>query len=205
MENFTEENLIQNCPHCDLQSFAYKYPLEVTENFVVVCDGHPLEEGHILIIPKKHLSCVGEFSDIFYEEFIFLYQKYYQVLIKNYGVVASFEHGKIGQTVFHSHVHLLPFNGNIVDIIPEGESFIHQIEGLKNLKQEFQQKGQYLFFSLSERCFLVDTSLGKPRFFRDRFANALGNSERGNWKNMHNNKELMDIAQREIISLMSKI
>jgi len=50
----------------------------------------------------------------------------------------------------------------------------------------------------------VDISLGAPRFFRDRFANALGAPERGNWKTMETNSGLMQHAQNEILSLKNK-
>ncbi len=61
----------------------------------------------------------------------------------------------------------------------------------------FKQDGQYLFFSIDDKKWLVNTKLGAPRFFRDRFATALGNSERGNWKEMHQNETLMIISGKE--------
>lgn len=204
MNDFTEANLIINCPHCDPNSFALKYPLEETKNFWIVCDVHPLVEGHVLIIPKKHLSCIGEYPSDEYLEFLSLFHKYSDFIEKTYGSVSTFEHGKIGQTVFHSHVHLLPYKGNPLEIIPEGLNNLTSFDDFSNLKEIFIQEGKYLFFSISKQKWTVDTKLGAPRFFRDRFANALHVPERGNWKEMDKNLDLMQNATKEMKELQNK-
>lgn len=204
MLDLSTEGLKKNCPHCDFNSFAFKYPLEETTDFRVVCDVHPLTEGHILIIPKTHLSCIGEFNKKLIDEFIKLYQKYSQFLKKEYGRIAVFEHGKLGQTVFHSHVHLFPFNGNVSDIIPEGMSYLTKLADISQLRDVFRKNGQYLFLGVGDKLWLIDTKLGKIRFFRDRFAYALGNPQRGDWKKMHKDKEIIAVIEKEITALKLK-
>lgn len=181
----TEEYIKKNCPHCNFYSEAYKYLLEQTDNFSIVCDVHPITEGHILIIPKQHFSCVGEYLEDLYQGFITLYQKVSEFLVKQYGSVSSFEHGKFGQTVFHSHIHLIPFQGEPTDIVPEGLQKLTKINNLSQLKSYFKNHGGYLFFSIGNDRWVVDKYLAVPRFFRDRFAKALNRPERGNWKKMH--------------------
>ena len=204
MTDLSPKNLQKNCPHCDPKSFALKHPLITTDNFTVVCDVHPLIEGHILIIPKAHLSCVGEFSKPLFKEFLSLYQKTSKFLKNTYGSTSSFEHGKIGQTVFHSHVHLMPFKGETLDIIPEGQKHLTKITDLSALAKTYQQHQKYLFFSIDQQNWLVDLKLGEPRFFRDRFAKALKVPKRGNWKLMHQDQNLMKKAQQDIINLTNK-
>ena len=51
---------------------------------------------------------------------------------------------------------------------------------------------------------LVETKLGVPGFFRDRFSIALGNQDRGNWKIMRKDKNIMKKAVEEIIKLNDK-
>jgi len=191
----------KGCPHCEIDSFALIHPLEETKNFWIVCDAHPLVEGHILIIPKNHISCIGKYNEKLFNEFLLLYKKVYDFVIKTYGSVCVFEHGIIGQTVFHSHVHFLSFNGKEEQIIPEGKSFLFPLEKIHNLKDIFIKNNQYLFFSIEDRMWTVDCKIGKPRFFRDRFANALNVSERGNWREMEENKVLMKKANKEINNL----
>lgn len=195
MDDFSEENIRRNCPHCDENSQAFKYPLFETKDFRVICDGHPLIEGHILIIPKQHLSCIGEYPAELLEKFIKLDELVSDFVKKTYGSVSSFEHGKFGQTVFHSHVHYMPYKGNALDIVPEGKHKITKINSIRDLKKYYEKDGGYLYFTIGNDKWIVDPSLVAPRFFRDRFARALGRSERGNWKQMHNDDKLMEEAE----------
>ena len=204
MNDLSEENIRLNCPHCDQTSDAYTYLLETTQFFSVVCDYHPLLEGHLLIIPKKHLSCVGEYPEPLYQEFISLYKKYSEFIKSEYGAVSSFEHGKFGQSVFHSHIHLLPYDGNPKDIVPEGQAYLSKIENLSELKSILKRDGGYLFFSIGREDWIVEKNLTSPRFFRDRFAIALGHPERGDWKTMHVNQKAMITANRMNESVRKK-
>lgn len=204
MEDFSEQNIKKDCPHCNPNSFALKHPLFETRHFWVVCDDHPLVEGHILIIPKKHLSCVGAYPKNLFKEFVKLYNQCLDFVRNQYGSVASFEHGIIGQTVFHSHVHLFPYKGDELAIIPEGKDKLKRINNISQLRKIFTKDGQYLFFSIQNRLWVVDVSLGKPRFFRDRFAKALGRLERGDWKKMHQNKKIMAEVSQEIHNLKKR-
>ncbi len=197
MKDLSEEAIKSSCPHCDPHSETLIDSIEETKNLRIVCDRHPLTEGHILIIPKQHLSCVGEYSEELLNEFMGAYEKVSQFIKSNYGSVSSFEHGKIGQTVFHSHVHLLPFSGTPLQIVPEGLDKLQEIASIKDLQSLYRKDGQYLFFSIETQMWVVDASLGAPRFFRDRFAAALGRPERGNWKEMHTNNALMTEGNRE--------
>lgn len=204
MQDFSEQHIKENCPHCDPNSFALKHPLEETDNFWVVCDVHPLTKGHILIIPKSHLSCIGEYPDDIFAKFQTLYTRFSEFLFKQYGSISTFEHGKISQTVFHSHVHLLPFKGNPLQIVTEGEEKLQKLDNLSDLKNVYNKDGAYLFLSIDNKMWIVNIAIAAPRFFRDRFAIALGNKERGNWKEMHANKKLMKAANHDIIELEHK-
>lgn len=192
MEDLSEEAIKINCPHCNLNSQAYTYLLEQTDNFSIVCDANPIREGHILIIPKKHVSCIAEYPENVYKEFLELNSKVSEFIFKEYGSVSSFEHGVFGQTVFHSHVHYMPFNGKPADIVYEGDEKLKKIEDLADLKAFFKKDGGYLFFSIGTNLWVVDSSIAAPRFFRDRFAKALNRPERGNWKEMRANKQLLE-------------
>ena len=197
MEDVSEEAILKNCPHCDPTSQAFQYLLQETSYFYIVCDSHAIVEGHILIIPKQHVSCVAEYPPVVYDQFLLLYKKASDFLKINYHAVSTFEHGKFGQTVFHSHVHFLPFDGSPLDIVPEGQEKLRVLPDLSNLKELFKKDGGYLFFSIGTDQWSVDVSLVAPRFFRDRFANALGRPERGNWKAMRLNKAIMKKVAEE--------
>ena len=50
-----------------------------------------------------------------------LYEKYQKILTTIYGGVSSFEHGIFGQSVFHSHIQLVPVSLSPDSIITEGK------------------------------------------------------------------------------------
>ena len=196
-DSLSEEHIRTHCPHCDPDSDAFSDSLFETENFRIVCDHHPIIEGHILIIPKEHFSCLGDYPEPIFSEFIDQYERMKKFIFEQYGCVSTFEHGKIGQTVFHSHVHLLPYKGDPLVIVPEGRDHLVALPSFVELQKLYEQYGRYLFFSINDLAWVVDPSLTAPRFFRDRFAMAVGNSERGNWKTMHMDAALMKIGEAE--------
>ena len=194
VQDFSEENIRKDCPHCDSTSFVFKYPLEdveKSEDFYLLCDPHSIVEGHLLVIPKEHLAGVGELSDALLERFKPVHEKMRSFVLSQYGSVAVFEHGKFGQTVFHSHIHYLPFTGQPEEIIPEGKDRLRPLEKLEGLREVYRKEGGYLFFMIGEKMYTVDPALSAPRFFRDRFANALHVPERGDWKAMHEDTLIM--------------
>jgi diadenosine tetraphosphate (Ap4A) HIT family hydrolase len=135
MIDLSEKGLRENCPHCDPNSFALKHKLRTTEIFYIVCDVHPITEGHILIIPKQHLSCIGVYPDNLLEEVQALYQKTTSFIKTVYGSVSTFEHGITGQTVFHSHIQMFPYEGRIETIIPEGKQYLSCIDDIAYLQR----------------------------------------------------------------------
>lgn len=198
MEDLSESAIKADCPHCHEKSQAFKYPLGETKNFHIVCDAHPLTTPHILIIPKKHLASIADYDDKLLDEFKRVYEKVgHGFIAMNYGSVATFEHGVYGQTVFHSHIHLLPFTGTATDIVPEGKDRLRHLSDFKELRKLVKDEGGYLFFSIDDKMWTVDPALAKPRFFRDRFAQALGRPERANWKEVHVNSKLMAGIDKE--------
>ena len=197
-----EPNNPQACPHC-AGGFGLKYPLFENDCFWVVCDAHPLTEGHILIIPKKHVSCMGALDGNSFAGFKELYEKVLGFLNKTYGQAGVFEHGITGQTVFHAHMHFLPFNKSAGKVVPEKES-AREISNLDELQREFNKENKYLFLAIGSKKFLVDTALGSPRFFRDRFAKALSAENKGNWKKSEDNAELMKAFEKDIQALKNK-
>jgi diadenosine tetraphosphate (Ap4A) HIT family hydrolase len=192
----------KGCPHCP-GGFGLKHPLFQDDDFWVVADVHPLVEGHILIIPNEHISCMAELPEKAFARYKELYKNVLEFETKTFGSTAVFEHGITGQTVFHAHVHFLPFIGRVSDILPDNNA-IKEIKNLDAVKSEFAKKGKYLFTEIEGRKCLVDTSIGYPRFFRERFAEALNAGKRANWKEARDSPELMKLFERDIKVLESK-
>lgn len=189
--------LENSCPHCDSKGWAFKYLLTQSRYFNILCDVHPLVEGHLLIIPQRHTRCAGEYTAEEWNDFKDVYQQTREWVYRKFGSVATFEHGKIGQTVFHSHIHILPFQGSPEQIVPEGNDKCRSLQGIEELAHIFQQEGHYLYFSIDQQQWVVDISLGAPRFFRDRFAKALGCPQRADWKATSKDPYLMALGKKE--------
>jgi diadenosine tetraphosphate (Ap4A) HIT family hydrolase len=192
------------CRFCDATSDTYKWLLEETDGFRIVGDDHPLTEGHILIVPKKHVSCIGAYSEPLLDEFTEVFEKSSKFVRDTYGSVSSFEHGIFGQTINHSHIHLLPFQGTPNAIVLEGDNYLRQLNAFRELHEELELHNGYLLFTLGNEKWLADTSLSLPRFFRERFARALNRPEIADWKAVQSDAEKMSRFAEENKSTIEK-
>lgn len=197
MENLSEETKQDDCKFCNVSLLQSYYPLEETEDFAIACDGYALSEGHIRIMPKTHIPCVGAFDENLFNEFLVLDKKVKNFLKSNYGSIATFEHGVLGQTIFHAHVHYLPFVGTPVDVMPEGQNYYQKLNDLADLNILYKEQGGYLYFGIDNEMWTVDPKLAKPRFFRDRFASIIGRPECANWKETQKNPQIMQKIDKE--------
>ena len=106
-----------NCPFCNTQ------PLKILlENAKAIAfsDKYPVQRGHLLIVPKRHVATYFDATD---EEIMAIHElmkKGKELLDREYspdgyniGVNVG-EYG--GQTVMHLHVHLIPrYKGDMDD------------------------------------------------------------------------------------------
>lgn len=100
---------------CQIKTKLKDQIINQTKNFYVLHDGCPLLEGHLLIIPKKHIDCFLTLEKKLKKEFYELKNKTTIFLRDNYKQLVIFEHGVVGQTIPHAHLHLLPTNKLIID------------------------------------------------------------------------------------------
>ncbi len=96
------------CPFCAIPSERI---LLANDCALALLDGHPLSEGHTLVVPRAHLASVFELPPAGQQALWALVAQVRQRLLRagadainvgiNDGVAA-------GQTVMHGHVHLVP-------------------------------------------------------------------------------------------------
>lgn len=192
----------RKCLHCDTDSFALRYPLMEVADFRIVCDTHPLARGHTLIIPKLHLPCVGAFGCTLFSAFMEVYHLVTSFLCSEYSGFAAFEHGVVGQIVHHAHVHLLPFTGGVAEIVPE-QQMLRRISSVSDLQTIYAKEGGYMFLQIESAMYVVAQDLASPGFFRERFADALGNPGRGDWRKAHTSPRLMRYFQQDVHELQT--
>lgn len=79
---------------------------------IVIFDGFPVSEGHVLVIPRRHVSSIYELSPAEQAALWEMVGEARQVLIERYAV-ESFNIGvndglEAGQTIGHAHIHVIP-------------------------------------------------------------------------------------------------
>ncbi|WP_244895423.1 HIT family protein [Evansella clarkii] len=122
--------IIENCPFCTIDEKFLENDLAFA-----IFDKYPVSKGHLLIIPKRHVS---DFFDTTLEEreaFNELLEKGKSLLDEKYrpeGYNVGINCGETaGQTIFHVHVHLIPRYegdmknpaGGVRGVIPEKQKY----------------------------------------------------------------------------------
>lgn len=100
------------CLFCD-DAFLNQNKIFDSENWIAIYDGYPVNLGHSLIIPKKHISSIFDItnpSDII--ELHSVIAKLKKILCEKYhpdGFNIGINDGKsAGQTISHLHIHIIP-------------------------------------------------------------------------------------------------
>lgn len=122
------------CPFCVLMEegrspvWNYLFPAEnsdeviaQSESFLVILDTAPLTEGHLLIVPDRHVSSLAGLPRPERDELHAVKCEAESKLRKAYGPIMFFEHGAesfarhAGACIDHAHLHLIPGD---IDILP---------------------------------------------------------------------------------------
>jgi diadenosine tetraphosphate (Ap4A) HIT family hydrolase len=198
---------MENCVFCDPANFSDRILAEDKQNFLVVSRGQITDGGYLLLIPKRHAP---SFSDISFEDLrqlSVLAQQMVEILKTEYGVkdILIFEHGIVGQTVKHAHLHLLPascdLTGHVAKDFPNNPiepvnsaylwSFLSGKRGTPYLLWWVSQVKEWRI------CFMLDQTPSlplkefrnppPPQYLRLVTAEILGRPERGDWRAMDQN------------------
>lgn len=117
---------MKSCIFCKIKNSYFE-----SDNFKVVYDEFPVNLGHSLIIPKKHIIKYEDISDNDIIELHLLIKDTKNYLQQKYhpnGFNIGFNEGKYaGQTIEHFHIHIIPrYKNDIKDprggircVIPE--------------------------------------------------------------------------------------
>ncbi|MBS4071116.1 MAG: HIT domain-containing protein [Algoriphagus sp.] len=123
------EKLLSDCPFCNPESKA-ELIFESAQAYSIL-DKFPVNPGHALIIPKRHVSDYFELNFKEQASCLFMLNKVKKEIQKRFnpdGFNIGINVGeKAGQTVFHVHIHLIPRyagdmenpRGGVRGVIPE--------------------------------------------------------------------------------------
>jgi len=100
----------QECPFCHLPNDRILF-----ENNLAIAfrDGFPVTEGHLLVIPKRHIESWFELKSVERESCHELILNGKKAIKNDDSSVSGFNLGvndglSAGQTIFHAHLHLIP-------------------------------------------------------------------------------------------------
>lgn len=211
------------CVFCDRKNFEERLIYENGDFYVVPTLGQITDGGYILTIPKRHVSCLAALSvhpqSTELDNFLELVFNVSRALSSEYSQkdysgrpfpVTFFEHGIVGQTIKHAHLHILPsvldFTHKVLADFPKSK--FEYLEYPVHLQVLYKNNPQpYLFWSTPKGKKMVCWDPpAPPQYLRLIAAELLGRPERGNWRNVNSedDKKLCDETVRRLKPYFSK-
>ncbi|MBI2450928.1 MAG: HIT domain-containing protein [Parcubacteria group bacterium] len=188
-----------NCVFCDRTKIGNRLIAENSRWYVAATLGQIIG-GYTLVIPKVHISCMGALTShrpgSQTEAMLKIAKETCRALSLEYRhsnsatpcPVTAFEHGIIGQTIKHAHLHLLPTAIDLTQKIradfPESE--FEELQYAARLQELYSKRPEpYLFWTTPNGKSMVCWNPPAPsQYLRIIIAEILGYPERGNWRNM---------------------
>jgi len=124
-------------PFCPFCYDTIKDRVVAEQNSVVaIRDSYPVSDGHLLIVPRRHIEDYFSMNETEKKDTDVLIMKLKDRITKNDRSVTGFNIGtnigeSAGQTIFHAHIHLIPRRegdtphprGGVRGVIPEKMSY----------------------------------------------------------------------------------
>lgn len=128
------------CPFCDIKGGAQGRIIDSNENFYLIYSLYEVSKGHALIIPKEHMKHPFHMDSAQWMDFgdmlLFAYDYLDGVYLPNGFNVGWNVNEAGGQTIMHSHCHIIPrYKGDVEDprggirhVIPEKANYMKEKE-----------------------------------------------------------------------------
>jgi len=180
---------MENCVFCDRSQFEERLCGKTKDFWIIATLGQITDGGYVLLVPKQHVECVGAMEEREAERLDILIDQTRGLLYREYKLPSVvFEHGIVGQTIKHAHIHIVSANITISEKVHQdfpdcGRSVITYLTALCNLYTKLQKP----YLLLRESGFVSEIIWNPPaplQYLRTVAAEALGRPERANWRNM---------------------
>ena len=102
----------QICAFCEID-FGKRFILRESEHFYLRWDKFPVSPGHLLLIPKRHITLPSDLSETEWHELRLVIEEACSLLKTRDNQITGFNIGinigsDAGQTMPHLHVHVIP-------------------------------------------------------------------------------------------------
>lgn len=199
-----------NCVFCNFSKIKDRTIATLYNINIVITLGQITNGGYLLLVPRKHSPCLGSLNKQETEKLETILYLTKTILEDEYqSPITIFEHGIVGQTVTHSHLHLLPTKMELYKRIALDfpSSKFESIENLTQLQSLYQKRQEpYLLWSTSNNKYLVCWNPpAEPEYLRTLSATALGVPERASWRKMDPvlDKKLADETMTRLFPLFN--
>jgi len=182
---------MSQCAFCNRAIFEERIIAEDDLFFVIATLGQITDGGYVLIFPKRHTKCMSTLTTEEMIQFFVLLLNLEEVLGQEYDSPgALFEHGIVGQTIPHAHMHLVPTTVDLVTKVTHDfpdtphRSFEIIIESIPTTPSS--ELSPYLLWRSNPH---TETHMwlnppAPPQYFRTILAEKLNRPERADWKKM---------------------
>lgn len=187
-----------SCVFCDPEKMRERLVYE-NEHYYVVATLGQIVSGYVIIVPKAHISCFGVLpigsamrslvTTIYLTQRALNLEYIHDDSLGALSKILMFEHGIVGQTVKHAHLHLLPVKIDLTKKIATDfpKAKITNLSDGDSCLQDAYSRNQepYLFWTTPSGDSMVCWNPPAPSMYlRLITAELLGSPERGNWRDM---------------------
>ncbi len=171
-------------------SELWNQPILESEHFVALPSLGSLVPGWLLVVPREHYLCVGALPQSIFGEFQKVKDETVRLITSQFGETCVFEHGpssagsKVGCSVDHAHLHVVPFSGNLARLVaplmPNGAAWL--AGDAQSCVRAFNLGQDYLYFEqpVGSGFISVHPSFGS-QIFRKAIARQLGKPHEFDW------------------------
>lgn len=188
------------CVFCDRAQFEKQLIGETPDFWIIATLGQITDGGYVLLVPKRHVSCIGAMEESEIELLESVVDRVMGALLVEYNAPVIFEHGIVGQTIKHAHIHFVPQVCNVTDRVLAdfpGSKITRPMkydpgyrENWQKLRDQYARKQKpYLlwndgYISRMSGMKVCWNPEAPPQYLRIVVAEELGRPERANWRSM---------------------
>lgn len=160
--------------------------------------------GYYLIVSKEHQMSVGWCSEKYYFELEALVKSIDIYIKRKYKLsTVMFEHGlcspvnRGGCCVEHAHIHVVPYEGDLINSVNKGMFEIKAINEFVELKRQVEEGNAYLFYqNNSAERYIIQGEYIPSQYFRQIIAQKLNLSHKWDWRINHELDNLLNCIKQ---------